>query len=31
MSTLPTTVVVVDDHELVRDGIAALLSAEPDL
>ncbi len=31
MSTFPTTVVVVDDHELVRDGIAALLSAEPDL
>lgn len=31
MSTVPTTVVVVDDHELVRDGIAALLSAEPDL
>jgi DNA-binding NarL/FixJ family response regulator len=31
VSTFPTTVIVVDDHELVRDGIAALLSAEPDL
>lgn len=30
MSTPPTTVIVADDHELVRDGIAALLSAEPD-
>ena len=24
-------VVVVDDHELIRDGIAAILEAEPDI
>ena len=31
MSTPEITVIVADDHELVRDGIAALLSAEPDI
>ena len=31
MSTPDITVIVADDHELVRDGIAALLSAEPDI
>jgi len=31
MSTPEITVIVADDHELVRDGIAALLSAEQDI
>ncbi len=31
MSAPGITVIVADDHELVRDGLAALLSAEPDI
>ena len=31
MSDLPLRVVLVDDHEVVRDGIKALLAAEPDI
>lgn len=30
-STLPTTVLVVDDHPVVRDGLKAMISSEDDL
>src|ERR1041385_7874062 len=29
--TKPVTVVIVDDHPVVRDGLSAMISAEPDI
>ena len=31
MSTKPIRVLAVDDHSLLRDGIAKLLAAQPDM
>src|SRR6266545_4309908 len=30
-ATRPLTVVIVDDHPVVRDGLCAMISAEPDI